>query len=152
MWQAHPTSPASDSNLQHIENDTVQHPAIDVNPESDSIPLIQREPSSVPVMAKTILTVSEGRGSQKHHGKHPSTLFECDCGEVISGSNIEQDESLDSSIVYVHHERAMIGEGVLWKRVGAEGTSWRGELDSFAQMVSEISRTPDAACRGVVLV
>ena len=40
-WQAHPTSPASDSNLQHIENDTVQHPAIDVNPESDSVPLTQ---------------------------------------------------------------------------------------------------------------
>ena len=48
----------------------------------------------------------------------------------------------------VHHEPAMIGEGVLWKCVGVEGTSRWGELDSFAQMVSEISRTSVAACRG----
>ena len=42
----------------------------------------------------------------------------------------------------------MIGEGVLWKRVGVEGTSRWGELDSFARMVSKISRTSLAACRG----
>ena len=48
----------------------------------------------------------------------------------------------------VHHKGAMIGEGVLWKRVGAEGTTRWGELDSFAQMVSEVSRTSIAACRG----
>ena len=62
--------------------------------------------------------------------------------------DIEQDETLDSSIVYVHHKRAMIGEGVLWNRVGTEGTPRRGGLDSFAQMVSEVSRTSVAACRG----
>ena len=45
-------------------------------------------------------------------------------------------------------KRAMTGEGELWKRVGAERTSQSGELHSFTQIVSEISRTSVAACRG----
>ena len=45
-------------------------------------------------------------------------------------------------------KRAMTGEGELWKRVGAERTSQSGELHSFTRVVSEISRTSVAACRG----
>ena len=43
---------------------------------------------------------------------------------------------------------AMTSEGESWKRVGAERTSQRGELDSFTQIVSEISRTSVAGCQG----
>ena len=45
-------------------------------------------------------------------------------------------------------KRAMTGEGELRKRVGAEPTPQRAELDSFTQIVSEIWRTSVAACRG----
>ena len=45
-------------------------------------------------------------------------------------------------------KRAMIGEGELWKRVGAERALRREKLDSFTQIVSEISRTSVAACQG----
>jgi hypothetical protein len=45
-------------------------------------------------------------------------------------------------------KRAVTGEGELWKRIGAGRTSRRGELDSFTQIVGEISRTSVAACLG----
>ena len=45
-------------------------------------------------------------------------------------------------------KRAMTGEGELWKRVWAERTSRRGELDSFTQIMSKILRSSVAACRG----
>ena len=45
-------------------------------------------------------------------------------------------------------KRATPGEGALRKRVGAEPTPQTAELDSFSQIVSEISRTSVAACRG----
>jgi len=45
-------------------------------------------------------------------------------------------------------KRAITGEWELWKRVGAKRTSWWGELDSFTQIVSEISRTSAAGCLG----
>ena len=44
--------------------------------------------------------------------------------------------------------RAMTGEAELWKRVAAERISWKGELDSSTQIVSEISRNTVAPCRG----
>ena len=45
-------------------------------------------------------------------------------------------------------KQAMTGEGGLLKRAGTERTPRRAELDSFTQIVSEISRTSVAACRG----
>ena len=45
-------------------------------------------------------------------------------------------------------KQAMTGEGELWKRVGAERASGRGELYSFTEVVSEISQTSVAAYRG----
>ena len=44
-------------------------------------------------------------------------------------------------------KRAMSGDGELWKHIGAERRSQR-QLDSFIQIVSEISRTSVAACQG----
>ena len=38
--------------------------------------------------------MTEGRGSRKRRGKHPTTLYECDCGEVISGGEVEHGEGL----------------------------------------------------------
>ena len=40
------------------------------------------------------MTEPEGRGSRKRRGKHPTMLYECDCREVISGSEVEHGEGL----------------------------------------------------------
>ena len=45
-------------------------------------------------------------------------------------------------------KRAMTGEGELRKLVGAKPTPQRAELDSFTEIVSEISRTSVAGCQG----
>ena len=66
----------------------------------------------------------------------------------FKGIHLNLVHDLGPSIMYVHRERAMIGEGVLWKRVQrAKETSRRGELDSFARMVSENFWPSVAACR-----
>ena len=38
--------------------------------------------------------LAEGWGNQKRCGKHPTTLYECDCREVILGGEVEQGEGL----------------------------------------------------------
>ena len=78
-----------DINTPEIERDEVQTAAVDV--ESDSAPSAQR------VYRRDIIEVpatTEGRGSRKRRGKHPTTLYECDCGEIISGSDVERGEGL----------------------------------------------------------
>jgi len=40
------------------------------------------------------MTEPEGRGSRKRRGKHPTMLYECDCREAISGSEVEHGEGL----------------------------------------------------------
>ena len=42
-------------------------------------------------------------------------------------------------------ERAMIGEGDLWKRFGQSERHEMGEVDAFTQMVSEISQISEVA-------
>ena len=58
----------------------------------DSGPLVQ-----IVGMLETVTEVpatNEGRGNRKRRGKHPVTLYECDCGEIISGSEVERGEGL----------------------------------------------------------
>ena len=45
-------------------------------------------------------------------------------------------------------KQAMTGEGELWKCVVAEQVSWRGELDSSTQIVSEILQNTVTPYRG----
>lgn len=41
-----------------------------------------------------IQLVMEGWASWKYCGKHPYTLYKCDCGEIITANKIEQDKGL----------------------------------------------------------
>ena len=81
-------SPKPTSNPNN-KREVVQRPGVSIN--VDSSPFAQ-------TVCKTELTeepaMTEGRGSQKRQGKHPTTLYECDCGEVISGGEVECGEGL----------------------------------------------------------
>ena len=39
-----------------------------------------------------LLIIQLSQGNRKRRGKHPVTLCECDCGEIISGSEVERGE------------------------------------------------------------
>ena len=78
-----------DLNPPKIGGDVVQNPGIDI--DLDSGPSVQEvrryEVAEVPA-------ATEGRGSRKRRGKHPTMLYECDCGEVILGGEVERGEGL----------------------------------------------------------
>ena len=67
-----------------VEEECVRSTGVDTY--ADSGPLVQ-----IVGMLETVTEVpatNEGRGSRKRRGKHPVTLYECDCGEIISGSEV----------------------------------------------------------------
>ena len=76
-------------NPLEIGEEVTRNPGVDVNPDLNS----SAESAHKPEVAD-ILPVTEGRGSRKRRGKHPSTLYECDCGEIITESDIERGEGL----------------------------------------------------------
>jgi hypothetical protein len=80
-----PALPSSESNINppEVEGEGARNPGVDV--DLDSGPSVQIHRDEVTEVTAT----TEGRGSQKRRGKHPTTLYECDCGETISGGNIE---------------------------------------------------------------
>ena len=45
-------------------------------------------------MVETPVIVGPERGSRKRCGKQPSTLYECDCGEVISRDDLKQGDGV----------------------------------------------------------
>jgi len=77
-------------NPAEIEEEYVRNSGVDTH--ADSGPSVQTVG-----MLETVTEVpatDEGRGSRKRRGKHPTTLYECDCGEIISGSEVERGEGL----------------------------------------------------------
>ena len=76
-------------NILDLEGRAVENPGVDI--ESAASPSAQ--PVRKPELAEVPIT-TEGRGNQKRRGKHPTTLYECDCGEVISGGEVEEGEGL----------------------------------------------------------
>lgn len=69
--------------------EVIRDPAIDISLDLNRSIEIVREPE-----VTDIPPVMEGRGGRKRHGKHPSTLYECDCGEIITRNEIEQGDGL----------------------------------------------------------
>lgn len=67
----------------------VQRPGVSIDVDSSLSAQTERETELAEEPAMT-----EGRGSRKRRGKHPTTLYECDCGEVIPGSEVEHGEGL----------------------------------------------------------
>ena len=71
------------------EREAVQMPGVSIDVDSSPFAQTVRETELVKEPAMT-----EGRGSWKRRGKHPTTLYECDCGEIISGGEVEDGEGL----------------------------------------------------------
>ena len=72
-------------NILEIGEEVTRDPRVDVNSDlNSSAESVHKQEVA------DILPVTEGRGSQKRRRKHPSTLYECDCGEIITGSDIER--------------------------------------------------------------
>ena len=79
-------------NPLEIGEQVTRNPGVDVNPDLNSFAESMHKPE-----VADILPVTEGRGSRKRCRKHPSTLYECDCGEIIiiiTESDIERGEGL----------------------------------------------------------
>ena len=76
-------------NILHLEGRAVENPGVDIKSAVSHLaqPVCKPELAEVP-------TTTEGRGNRKRCGKHPTTLYECDCGEVISGGEVEEGEGL----------------------------------------------------------
>jgi len=72
----------SASNALEIGEEVIRDPGVDIHPDLNppAKTVCKPEVTDIP------LKVTEGRGSRKRHGKHPSTLYECDCGEIITMS------------------------------------------------------------------
>ena len=69
--------------------EVIWDPAIDISLDLNHSIEIVCEPE-----VTDIPPVMEGWGGQKHYGKHPSTLYECDCREIIIWNEIEQGNGL----------------------------------------------------------
>ena len=65
-------------------------PGVDIH--ADSGPSVQTV--GVLETVAEVPATNEGRGSRKRRTKHPTTLYKCNCGENISGSEVEQGEGL----------------------------------------------------------
>ena len=91
VFQPPPPSFKPTRNPAEIEEEEyVGNPGVDIH--ADSGPLVQTVG-----MLETVAEVpatNKGRGSRKRRRKHPNTLYKCDCGENISGSEVEQGEGL----------------------------------------------------------
>ena len=76
-------------NPLEIGEKVTRNPGVDVNLDLNSSAKSAHKPEVV-----DILPVTEGRGSQKRCRKHPSTLYKCDCGKIITESDIKHGEGL----------------------------------------------------------
>jgi len=76
-------------NILDLEGRAVENPSVDI--ELAASPLVQRV--CKPELAE-VPTTTEGRGNRKQHGKHPTTLYECDCREVILDGEVEWSKGL----------------------------------------------------------
>jgi hypothetical protein len=78
--------PAPSPNAPDIQGGGDENLGVDI--ESTPSPSVQ------PVSNEEVSIPTEGRGNRKRRAKHPTRLYECDCGEVISGGEIERGEGL----------------------------------------------------------
>ena len=76
-------------NILDLEGRAVENPGVNI--ESAVSPSAQ--PVCKPELAE-VPTTTEGRGNRKRRGKHLTTLYECDCREVILGGEVEEGEGL----------------------------------------------------------
>ena len=90
FFQPPPPSFEPTRNPAEIEEEYVRNPGVDIH--ADSGPSVQTV--GVLETVAEVPATNEGRGSRKRRGKHLTTLYECDCGENISGSEVEQSEGL----------------------------------------------------------
>lgn len=90
VFQPPPPSFEPTLNPAEIEEEYVRNPGVDTC--ADSGPSVQTV--SMLEMVTEVPATNKGWGSQNQCGKHPTTLYECDCREIISGSEVEQGEGL----------------------------------------------------------
>ena len=80
LFQVHEHFLPSTSHVSEVVEGQPVHHHADIEPETEVV--------ETPVIA------GPECGSRKRHGKQPSTLYKCDCGEVISRDDLKQGDGV----------------------------------------------------------
>jgi hypothetical protein len=86
-----PSAPSFEPNLNApgVEGERLRNPGVDIDSDlGHSVYGVHRREVA------EVLATAEGRGSRKRRRRHPTTLYECDCGEIIPGGDVERGDGL----------------------------------------------------------